>query len=533
MDADTVAGSDRPDSGRRRLPPPWLGHLLVFGLLFALVLGWFFVQTRQAQRVFLEDAGAHARLLTDAVILHARNALLAERVTADILTRFLGNSARFVVYLDGVEPFRSDELSAFADEAGLSVIRVIRADGVVQGPADWAPDEALDCARLDQLLRLASTHTILFGVADIRGQGCVLVGLDSRHTEALEAAIGLPKALESVAGLPGVVEVRLEGEPRAEPSPATRADPPRIAMRRLDDGRTVAEASAPVAGARLLLDLDAGPLLAMRERLWRQFLGFVLVLGLTGGIGAWILYHHQRAHERQLLDYERRLSRQREEAGLGRAAAAIAHEIRNPLNAMAMGLQRLQLEADELLPGHRRLVDLVLEAVRRTNTTVSGLLDYARPLRPRRERVALDVLVADQLSLYQARLGDAGIALDPSPGTWALGDPDLLRQVLDNLLRNALEADGGASSLEIRVWRADGFAHLSVANDGLELAAGELERILEPWFTTKTTGTGLGLAISQRIITAHGGRLTLETPRPGRLRVGIALPSAPNQPRNR
>ncbi|AFL75784.1 sensor histidine kinase [Thiocystis violascens] len=506
----------------RRLPPPWLGHLLVFGLLFALVLGWFFVQTRQAQQVFLDDAGAHARLLTDAVILHARGALLAERVTADILTRFLGNSARFVLYLDDVAPFRADELAAFTAEAGLSVIRVVRADGAVQGPADWQPGEPLDCDRLDRLIRLTTAHTILFGVADARG-GCVLVGLDSRHTEALEAAIGLPRALGSVADLPGVVNVRLEGEPHVEA--ATVAEPPRIAMRELADGLVVAEASAPVAGARLLLDLDAGPLLAMRARLWRQFLGFVLVLGLAGGIGAWILHRHQRAHERQLLDYERLLSRQREEAGLGRAAAAIAHEIRNPLNVMAMGLQRLQLEAEELHDEHRRLLDLVRQALRRANGTVGGLLDYARPLRPRRERIALDILVAEQLGLYRPHLAPEVIALDLQPATWASGDPDLLRQVLDNLLRNALEAAGDAGALEIRVWSGEDGAHLCVANDGLELDTREVECILEPWFTTRATGNGLGLAISQRIVIAHGGRLTLDVPRPGRLRANVALPA--------
>ncbi|WP_242445594.1 hypothetical protein [Chromatium okenii] len=136
MDAESDGFTEVP---LRHLPSPWLGHLLVFGLLFALVFGWFFVQTRQAQQVFLEDASARARLLTDAVMLHTRGALLAERVTADILTRFLGNSARFVAYLDGVAPFRADELSAFADEAGLSVIRLIRAEGIVQGPQNGNP----------------------------------------------------------------------------------------------------------------------------------------------------------------------------------------------------------------------------------------------------------------------------------------------------------------------------------------------------------------------------------------------------------
>jgi hypothetical protein len=269
--------------------------------------------------------------------------LVAEEATATIVTRFLGGSARFVDYLDGIAPFRPEELRAFATEAGLSAIRIVRPEGLVQGPEDWNPGEPLDCSRLDRLLRLHSAHTILLGVARSVGSGCVLVGMDSRQTEALESAIGLPRALESVATLPGVVSVRLEGKPRSEltssalaPTSAEGDSPeaslPPVSLRNLADGRTVAQASAPVAGARLLVDLDAGPLLAIRSRLWTEFLGFALGLGLTGGIGTWILYRHQRAHEDQLLGYERRLSRQREEAGLGQAAASIAHEIRNPLN---------------------------------------------------------------------------------------------------------------------------------------------------------------------------------------------------------
>lgn len=524
MDAESDGFTEVP---LRHLPSPWLGHLLVFGLLFALVFGWFFVQTRQAQQVFLEDASARARLLTDAVMLHTRGALLAERVTADILTRFLGNSARFVAYLDGVAPFRADELSAFADEAGLSVIRLIRAEGIVQGPAEWQPEIPPDCAQLDQLIRLPAVHTILFGVAVSESSGCVLVGLDSRHTEALEAAIGLPNALAAVAKLPGVVAVQLDGALQLESAAPAATALPQIAMRKLPDGRTVARASAPMAGAQLLLDLDAGPLLSMRERLWWQFLGFMLALGSAAAMGGWILYRHQRAHERQRLAYERRLSRQREEAGLGRAAAAIAHEIRNPLNAMAMGLQRLQLEADELLPAHRRLLDIVFAAVGRTNSTVTGLLDYARPLHPRRERLALDALVSEQLSLYQRQFEASGrqLTLALQPQTWISGDPDLLRQVLDNLLRNALEANAPAGLIDIRVERSGQFAQLRIANDGLELAAADVMQIVEPWFTTKTTGTGLGLAISQRIITAHAGQLTLAVPQPGRLQICVQLPA--------
>ncbi|MBK1641126.1 two-component sensor histidine kinase [Chromatium okenii] len=513
-------------STQRRVPSLWLGHLLVFGLLFALVVSWFFVQTRQAQQVFLEDASTRARLLTDAVLLHTQGAVLAEQVLADILTRFLGNSARFVMYLDGVAPFRADELTAFAEEAGLSVIHLIRAEDVVQGPPGWQPSAPLDCQRLEQLIRLPEVHTIVFGVA--APPGCVLVGLDSRHTEALEAAIGLPSALAAVAQLPGVVKVQLAGTPRALTIPPAPLPP--ITMRQLADGRTVAHAVAAVAGTELMLDLDAGSLLTMRRRLWWQFLGFMLALGSAAGVGGWLLYRHQRGHERQRLAYERQLSRQREEASLGRAAAAIAHEIRNPLNAMAMGLQRLQWEADGLQPEHRRLLEIVLAAVERTNKTVTGLLDYARPLRPQVQRLALDVVVREQVSLYQHQIELQATALHVrlQPHTWINGDPDLLRQVLDNLLRNALET-AAVGVLEIEVSRVADSALLRLSNDGLELAASEVENILEPWFTTKPLGTGLGMAISQRIITAHGGQLTLTVPQPGRLCVAVALRAATAQ----
>ena len=198
---------------------------------------------------------------------------------------------------------------------------------------------------------------------------------------------------------------------------------------------------------------------------------------------------------------------------------------------MAMGLQRLQLEADELTGEHRRLLDLVLQAVGRANGAVTGLLDFARPVRPNMVRAALDRLIEDQMDLYRQHIDSLGVRLDRRIGTdlRVTADPDLLRQVLDNLMRNALEAlaatPGG--SLEIRAERQGDLVQVVLANDGLTLDAAGIERILEPWFTTKAAGTGLGMAISQRILDAHGTRLRLSVPRPGRLRVDFSLPLEP------
>jgi signal transduction histidine kinase len=518
-----VAGAERR---ARRLPALWLGNLLVFGLLIALAVGWFVVQTRQVQRGFVEDTAAHARLLADSVALHARGALLAQEITDEALTAFLANSARFADYLDGIEPFHADELSAFAVEAGLSVIRIVSADGAVQGPPDRQADGTTDCARLHRLLRRADRHTVLYGIPRTGAAGCVLVGMDSRRIDRLRAAVGLPRALDAVAALPGVLGVRLDGET----DPALARDgataPPRVSIRRLADGTPVARARIGVAGAELVLDLDAGALLRQRGRLWRELAVLALALTLAGGLGTWLLFRHQQAHDSQLRDFERRLSQRREEAGLGRAAAAVAHEIRNPLNAVAMGLQRLRLEAAGLDAGQRRLLDLLLEAVRRTDGTVTGLLDYARPCTPRREPVRLERLVQDRLALYAPRLDAAGVAVRAAlaPMGEVAADPALLSRIVDNLLRNAVEAMPGGGALDIGLTRDRDGQRLALTNDGLAADIEPLERILEPWFTTKTNGTGLGLALSRRIAEAHGGRLGVDSPAPGRLRVRLWLP---------
>lgn len=509
-------------------PRLWLGNLLVFGALGVLVLVWFSFQTRQAQQTFLEEATGHARLLADAVSLHARGAVLGHEVTDAMLIDVLGNSARFVDYLDRIEAFREQELTAFAAEAGLAAIRIIGAEGIRQGPPDGDAGLALDCQRPGQLLSLPDRHVLVFTAPRQGRPGCVLVALDSRAIEELRDAIGLPRALRAIAALPGVVGVALNGTLSADAVRLSAPTMPVVAIRRLADGSRQVETRTPLAGAELRVDLDAGPLARTEARLWRQFAGFAALLVLIGTLSAGLLYRYQRGHLQQLRAYEQRLSQQREEAALGQAAAAIAHELRNPLNAMAMGLQRLQIEADALDDEHRRLVTVMREAVARSNRSVTGLLDYARPYRPRQEPVALGVLVTEQLALYAGSLRAAGIQLQQAVPVHAAdlvpGDPDLLRQVLDNLLRNALEAQPQGGWLQIRLnARTDGL-ELTLSNPGFTLPPDQAPRILEPWFTTKPAGTGLGLAISRRILAAHKGHLTVATPRPGELELRLFLP---------
>jgi signal transduction histidine kinase len=239
-----------------------------------------------------------------------------------------------------------------------------------------------------------------------------------------------------------------------------------------------------------------------------------------------IRYRQQTSHLSQVKSFERRISKEREDASLGRAAAAIAHEIRNPLNALGMGLQRLQLEAGELSDEHRHLLGLMREAIHRADGSVKGLLNYARPQKPRIQPVRLDRLVTGFLALHMSECENLGIRVTRSIESEAFvsADPDLLNQVVENIIRNAIEAQPEGGFVHVSVRRQANEIALVITNGGFRLAAHEAERILEPYYTTKAEGTGLGMAISQRIVQAHGGRLEVRTPETGTLETRIYLP---------
>jgi len=192
-----------------------------------------------------------------------------------------------------------------------------------------------------------------------------------------------------------------------------------------------------------------------------------------------------------------------------------------------MGIQRLRLEATELTEEHRGLLEVMADSVRRTDGIVGGLLRYSRPSPLFQRPLRLDRIVGDALTLLRDSFENAGIAVDHRihfDGE-VMADPDQIRQVIDNLLKNALEAQPTGGFVVIEITGDDDSAQVSVTNGGFDLSPTDTERVLEPYFTTKTRGTGLGLAISEKIVRAHGGALTVAVPDPGKICIAARLPN--------
>lgn len=218
------------------------------------------------------------------------------------------------------------------------------------------------------------------------------------------------------------------------------------------------------------------------------------------------------------------------DAAWGEVARRLAHEIKNPLTPIQLSAERLEHKLASKLPEAdaeilRRSTNTIVAQVNALKGMVDDFSIYSRSSQLTAVPVSINELVRDVLVLYEsmqvefdARLG-ADVPI-------VQADPALLRQVLHNLIQNALDALAGQASprITIATARAAGHVVLSIADNGTGIADGMLARIFEPYITTKPKGTGLGLAIVKKIIEEHHGRVTVENVKPQGASVSITLP---------
>ncbi len=511
----------------KRKLPLWLTNLLLFGALILVVLLYFFWQADRERRSFYRHTREHTQLLAQVIQLNADNAIAAAAVVKTVARTFMLNSARFIDYLAAIEPFTEAELTALALESGLNGITIDDGHKRVSGPPQWQNDySAISLKRIDNRIRFThhtEGHIFTLSYPRQEGEGNMWLGFGAQRLESLQKQVGIEQLLETLNNVPGITYVRLE------PTNLSSTSPQQPLKEIITNRGMIVEARLPMNGQTLTAGFKSDFLVARKQGLWRDFFLFALLLGGLGCFCSWLLYRYQLASLLSVRRYEQRLAREREDAALGRAAAALAHEIRNPLNAISIGLQRLEIEESGLNSEYDPLVSAMRNAVGRADSIVGDLRRFAQPLNPERNALDICALVTDIIALYQTKADTLAIEISLksklSPqDRFIPADADLLGQALENLLKNALEAQPEGGFLKIKLQKNNHELELIFENGGLEVPGIEIKKIIEPWFTTKTRGTGLGLAMVERIIRAHNGRFTVETTEPGILRQRIFLP---------
>jgi signal transduction histidine kinase/HAMP domain-containing protein len=209
-------------------------------------------------------------------------------------------------------------------------------------------------------------------------------------------------------------------------------------------------------------------------------------------------------------------------ATIGQFASGIVHEIRNPLATISLALEHIKT-LEQLPPGGRKRADLAGAEVTRLERLLADILVYAKPLTLERSAVDLVGLVEETVAAESVEAAEFQVRSAPCPAVAA--DTDRLRQVLINLLRNARQASPAGSPVSIRCEPlGTDRVEVEIANQGEPIPEGKLERVFEPFFTSKGGGTGLGLAIVRRIVSAHGGEITLESDEKSGTRAKLRLP---------
>ncbi len=305
-----------------------------------------------------------------------------------------------------------------------------------------------------------------------------------------------------------------------------RGESGQIAQRLTDDGETalsmaiaLGAAGLAVAGAVFLFTLRSlRPLSVLRAHARQLGKGnYAQRTGVISGDEIGDLAREFDAMADAIQEREQRLIRSERLATVGRMAAHIAHEVRNPLSSIGLNAELLGDEIADRGEEARRLVTSIIGEVDRLTEITETYLRFARLPRPKLDRENVGAIVASVVDMSRGELAQDGVdvTVDIAPGLPDIAaDESQLRQALINLIRNAREAMAGAASrrLEIAVRAPGERIVISLHDSGPGIGAANMGKIFDPFFSTKERGTGLGLALVQHIVVDHGGQIEVVSP---------------------
>lgn len=247
------------------------------------------------------------------------------------------------------------------------------------------------------------------------------------------------------------------------------------------------------------------------------YLGFTVSAGQGDEVDSIVIFQDLT----RLKSMEEELRRDEKLKALGELSVGIAHEIRNPLASISGSIQMLREEVS-LAGDSRKLMDIILRETDRLNQLITDYLLFAKPARELKDAIELGSLIGETMEVFRNSPEASNIMIDCrlEEGLGVLGDARQLGQVFWNLFLNAAQAMQGEGTLTVTARRApEGcrggapgeYVEVVVADTGRGIAAEDLKRIFDPFFSTRDDGTGLGLAIVHRIIESHNGRLEVRS----------------------
>lgn len=232
--------------------------------------------------------------------------------------------------------------------------------------------------------------------------------------------------------------------------------------------------------------------------------------------------------QRRLVEANEQLAQSEKVATLGRVAAQVAHEVRNPLAGLLLYSEHLKGKLDgKLTNGDAQLIDKIIGTINNLAATTEQILNFARPVTLAPKRVDLNEVAQDVIQLLSTEIKahsiETKLELDSSPVAGML-DEAAIRAATLNLVLNAVQAMSKGGCLTISTGAAGGKLWMVIGDTGPGMSLEQIKQIFEPFNTTKSRGLGLGMPYAQKIIHQHGGQITVDSKQGEGTQVKIELP---------
>src|SRR5215213_102211 len=233
--------------------------------------------------------------------------------------------------------------------------------------------------------------------------------------------------------------------------------------------------------------------------------------------------------QRRLVEVNQQLAHNERVATLGRVAAQVAHEVRNPLAGLLLYSEHLKGKIDGKLPnGDAQLIDKIIDTINNLTATTEQILNFARPVTLAPRRVDLNEVARDVTQLLSTEIAahsiETKLELDSAPVTGMLDEPSIRAATL-NLVLNAVQAMPAGGYLTISIRTNDGKLLMLIRDTGSGMTPDQIKQNFEPFNTTKSRGLGFGMPYAQKVIQQHGGHIVVDS-QPGKgTDVRIELPA--------